>query len=647
MSLQSRLGSVQSDPAFGAGFAIPDRALAPPVEGDRALAMALLREGVISAHDMVRALSRVKSGGGRLVEALLAGNTLRQDPIYAAVARLTGIGLADLRHQPPDPRLIDRLGVGFCQAHHILPWRDSGGTTIIATASAESFAQHYARLITVFGPVAQVLAPQDRIEAAILTARGPQIARAAETYLPLKDSCRDFRRASPRVWTMLGCGLALALVALPLTLTVLLLWAAFTLALSTGMKLGALLATLRHKDAPDDTNVMIARLPVVSVMVGLYKEADIAARLVRRLGRLDYPRDKLDILLVVEEDDHLTRNALRQADLPAWMRVVVTPRGKVKTKPRALNFGLTQCRGSIIGVYDAEDMPEPDQIYKVVQRFYQRGPEVACLQGVLDFYNPTRNWLARCFTIEYASWFRVVLPGLQRMGLPLPLGGTTLFFRRDVLEKLGGWDAHNVTEDADLGMRLMRQGYRTELIATTTYEEANCVALPWVKQRSRWVKGYMMTYITHMRQPLLLWQQLGTKAFVGFQVLFLGTLTQTLLAPVLWSVVALHLGFGHPVTAWLGNSSLIALSVLFVVAEVLNHAVGIVGLVRSGQKIGWAWVPTLSLYFPLLALAGYKALWELLRAPFFWDKTTHGALSTQKDWCRPAIATHSTRTDMQ
>jgi len=629
MSIQSLQEFARRDLALP--VAVPGSARIPvariPVDGDHAMAMALLRDGVISAHDMVQALAQVNAGGGRLMTALLAGHP-RQDQLYAAIAGMSGLGLADLRRQPPDPRLIDRLGASFCAAHHILPWRDSGGTTVIATPQAEVFQQHYARLTATFGPVTHALAPQDRIDTALLDTRGPQLAHQAETFLPLKDSCREFQRAS-RGRLMLLSALGLAAVAvLPLTLAVLLIWAAFTLALTAVMKLGAVLS--RPRVETDDAKVVIARLPVVSIMVGLYKESDIAARLVRRLGRLDYPRDKLDVLLVVEEDDHLTRNALRHADLPAWMRIAVTPRGKVKTKPRALNFGLTQCRGSIVGVYDAEDMPEPDQIRKVVERFHHRGPEVACLQGILDFYNPTRNWLARCFTIEYASWFRVILPGLERMGLPLPLGGTTLFFRRDALEKLGGWDAHNVTEDADLGMRLVRQGYRTELLQTTTYEEANCVALPWVKQRSRWVKGYMMTYITHMRQPRLVWRQMGTRGFLGFQVLFLGSLTQTLLAPLMWSILALHLGLGHPVTVWLDHSTVTALSMLFVFAEFLNMATGMIGLHRSGHKMSWAWVPTLTLYFPLQALAGYKAFWELLHAPFYWDKTTHGALSTHK-----------------
>lgn len=603
--------------------AIPFAPKHPAPDGDRALAMALLRDGVVLPHHIIQALS----GGGRLADQLLARQDLAPDSLYAALHRLSGVGLADLRALPPDPRLIDRLGAGFCLSNHILPWRDSGGITIIATAHVETFQQHYAALITAFGPVAPALAPPDRIEQALLRARGPHLARAAETLLPTGESCRTYRKAGVATWVTLTLITAFALATFHTTLAALILWAALTLACTAAMKLGALLHTLRAAPPEPANPAIVARLPTVSIMVALYKESDIAARLVRRLGRLDYPRDLLDILLVVEEDDKQTRTALRRADLPPWMRVVVAPRGRVKTKPRALNFALTQCRGSIVGVYDAEDAPEPDQIRKVVTRFHQRGPQVACLQGVLDFYNPTRNWLARCFTIEYASWFRVVLPGLQRLGLPLPLGGTTLFFRRDVLEKLGGWDAHNVTEDADLGMRLVRHGYRTEVIATTTYEEANCVALPWVKQRSRWVKGYMMTYLTHMRDPVLLWRQLGPRAFVGFQILFLGSLSQALLSPLMWSMMSLQLGFGHPAASVLGHGAIMTIATLFVLSEGLNITLGIIGLRRSGQKMSWLWVPTLAFYFPMQALAAYKAFWELLRCPFYWDKTSHGTLS--------------------
>jgi cellulose synthase/poly-beta-1,6-N-acetylglucosamine synthase-like glycosyltransferase len=414
---------------------------------------------------------------------------------------------------------------------------------------------------------------------------------------------------------------AIGLLAAPVaTFGLVLAWSLLTMTLGSLLKLAALL-TRATPGAVPAAPVGEGALPVVSVMVALYREADIAARLVRRLERLDYPRDLLDIVLVVEETDRLTRNALAAAALPPWMRVVAVPDGPVRTKPRALNYALDLCRGSIIGVYDAEDAPEPAQIRKVVQHFRQAGPNVACLQGVLDFYNPQANPMARCFALEYAGWFRVVLPGLARLGMPVPLGGTTLFFRREVLERLGGWDAHNVTEDADLGMRLARRGYVTELVDTVTREEACCHPWPWVKQRSRWIKGYMMTLAVHMRHPRLLWQELGPVGFAGFQLLFVATLSQFLLAPVLW-------------LCWLVPTGLVPLPFppalfpvflgLCLAAEAVNLAVVWTGRRRAGLRQPVLWLLALYAYFPLATVAAYKALWELMHRPFFWDKTSHG-----------------------
>ena len=622
----SSLPLVQSIPVHLAGRgSVAGRRPQPDL--DRTLAMALLRDGGLPPHALIAALSRQQAQSGRLIDRILARNPGAETALYAALGRLHDLNLADFTRPIPDARLIDQLGPDFCLAHTVLPWQRNGGVTVIAIGYPEAIRSLRATLGASFGPVSFALAPPARINAALLQARGAQMAEGAETRVALSESCRAFRSPNATILRLVAAtGLMLLLAARPV-LALVTIWAVLTLILTMGLKLTAIIAALRRPLPEAASPAIIARLPTVSIMVALYRESDIAARLVRRLGRLDYPPNLLDIILIVEAGDHLTRSALARADLPATMRILVVPLGRVKTKPRALNFGLGQCRGSIVGVYDAEDAPEPDQIRKVVDRFHQRGSDVACLQGVLDFYNPHHNWLSRCFTVEYASLFRVFLPGLQRLGLPIPLGGTTLFFRRDVLERLGGWDAHNVTEDADLGMRLARHGYRTEVLATTTYEEANCRAVPWVKQRSRWIKGYMMTWLTHMRDPRLLWQQLGPRRFLGFQIVFLGSLSQSLLLPLLWSFWMLALGLGHPLSPYLNPGLIFAGICLFVSAEAINIATGMIGLRRSGQKLSLLWVPTLTLYFPLQALAAYKALWELLRCPFYWDKTSHGAFS--------------------
>ncbi|WP_449727757.1 glycosyltransferase [Gemmobacter serpentinus] len=595
------------------------------------LGISLLREGVIAPEDLMQALTLRARHGGRLADILLSRGLIGEARLLQQVSRHWGIELADLDRLPSDPRLIDVWGAKACLRDGLLPWRRLGDLTVIATPHPEAFARHRPALIQRFGRVAMALTTADRLEAEMLHQRGRQLDQAALTTVTEGESCRNWGGRAQLFWIRAGAALiiAWALIA-PVTLIwVLSLWALVTLAAATALKTAAILAMLRHpaKAAPlppDGADI----LPTVSVMVALYNEGDIAGRLVQRLSKLDYPRELLDILLVVEEVDQVTRAALRRADLPNWMRVVVVPDGVIRTKPRALNHALGQCRGTIIGVYDAEDAPEPDQIRKVAARFAVCDPRTACLQGMLDFYNPGTNWLSRCFTMEYASWFRIFLPGIARLGLAVPLGGTTLFFRRAALEDLGAWDAFNVTEDADLGMRLARHGYRTELIATTTFEEANCRVIPWVKQRSRWLKGYMMTYAVHMRQPRLLLRQLGWRQFLGFQALFLSSISQYMLTPVLWSFWIVPLGLSHPVVNALPEPMYQLIVGVFLLTEALMIAVTLVAMRLTPNRMGWGWALLLHFYFPLGALSSYKAAWELVHKPFWWDKTSHGHFDT-------------------
>lgn len=591
----------------------------------RSFGVSLLREGLLSSDGLVTALSLQKRHHGRLCDILLARQLISQTVLYEAQARHWKVRLIDPLLKPADPRLLDKFGAANCLREGLLPWRRVGQAVVIATAYPEDFSKHYKQLRNIFGPVIMALAPASKIEAAVMKTRSFELNHAAENRVNAAESCRDWGHEGLAVKVALGLTLfSLGLWVLPSFMALAFtFWATLTLALSTALRAGAVMAALRVSPPPPPGPI-IARLPTVSIMVALFKEGDIAPRLIRRLDRLDYPRSLLDIVLVVEEEDHLTRDALNAVDLPPWMRVVVVPDGHLKTKPRALNFGLDLCRGSIIGVYDAEDAPEPSQIRKVVERFCQRGPEVACLQGILDFYNPETNWLSRCFTMEYAAWFRIILPGLQKLGFAIPLGGTTLFFRRAALEELGGWDAHNVTEDADLGMRLARHGYRTEVLETVTEEEANCRAVPWVRQRSRWIKGYMMTWSVHMRDPMLLWQQLGARKFIGFQILFLCTLSQFLLAPVLWSFWLVPLGAPHPLASALPPAVMTGLIGLYLLTEVINITLNAMGLRKTKHRMSMLWVPTLHFYFPLGALAAYKAAWEMVTKPFYWDKTSHG-----------------------
>jgi cellulose synthase/poly-beta-1,6-N-acetylglucosamine synthase-like glycosyltransferase len=304
--------------------------------------------------------------------------------------------------------------------------------------------------------------------------------------------------------------------------------------------------------------------------------------------------------------------------------VLIAPDGHPRTKPRALSFALDFCDGDIIGVYDAEDRPAPDQIRKVVSGFQSSGPEVACLQARLGYYNAKDGWLTRCFAIEYAIWFDVLLRGMSLLRLPIPLGGTSVFFRRGPLADLGAWDAHNVTEDADLGMRLARAGYRCGLVDSLTEEEASCRPLGWIRQRSRWLKGFMQTWLTHMRRPRRLLSDLGVMGFLAFQVLFLGAAAAYLAQPLFWGALVFWAVEGRPLwdhllptsIAWPCFGAMLAGNLVMLTAAIR-------AVTKRNQKWLTPWIATLPLYWPLGALAAYKAVFELALAPTYWDKTKH------------------------
>ncbi len=601
----------------------------PPARDPRPLGQILLDDGAVTAENITRALVMRRNAATPLGQILLTHGWVDEDALTRALAKQWRICVIDLARNPPDPRLIDHFGVERCLAGGFVPWRRLGGVTYIATSRPDEFGDQ--PLPSDIGQVHMVFCPESSIRNAIVATRRTSLIRRAETRTPEAQSCRGGRRAMMGRITLALVALMIAgLITVPQeTLTVLTLWAVLTLIATMGLKLAAFINVLRPKgDIAPPVDAGEHELPVISVMIPLFGEADIADRLLKRLSRLSYPRELTDLLLVVEEGDKVTSETLAKVALPNWIRVIKVPDGPIKTKPRALNYAFNFCRGRIVGIWDAEDRPEPTQLHKVAQHFHTAPPDVACVQGILDYYNPRTNWLARCFTIEYAAWFRANLKGIARMGLVVPLGGTTLFFRRDILENLGCWDAWNVTEDADLGVRLARAGYRTEMIDTVTHEEANCRALPWIKQRSRWLKGYAMTWAVHMRNPALLLRQLGARRFIGFQIQFLGAISQYLLAPVMWSFWLLPFGLPHPLRAPLtemwGGAAITVLIAFFIASELLNVVVGLWAVRGTSHRHLMPWVPTLHFYFPLGCLAGWKAIYEVIAKPFFWDKTAHG-----------------------
>ncbi len=567
--------------------------------------------------------------GLRVEDVLYAQHGLSRRAMAEAQTDRNKSQLIDPLREPPDPRLVAQLGPATALRHGVLPWRRVGGCVVILTPTSDHFDRQHAELKSLFGPVRMAFTTEDHISRCTSTQFASHLIRRAENRVRDAESCRNWAApAALRFALALGVLLLTAAILAPVaTLTAVTALTVFIMLLSTGVKTAAAIVGRGPQlatDAPPLTPM--ERLPVITLLIPLYRENAIADHLLARLEAIDYPRELLDVCLVMEASDHTTRSAVGHARLLTWMRLITVPDGTIKTKPRALNYALDFAHGSIIGVYDAEDAPAPDQLHQVAQHFARADPSVVCLQGMLDYYNATSNWLTRCFTIEYAAWFRVILPGYARMGLVVPLGGTTLFFRRAALEKLGGWDAHNVTEDADLGIRLARHGYRTEFVNTVTEEEANGRFWPWVKQRSRWLKGYAITYGVHMRNPAKLWRDLGAWRFFGLQVLFAGTLAQFLLSPLLWTFWLIPFGVPHPIQAILPTAAIWTLAGAFVVTEIASLLIAWVALGRAGKRGLWPWAISMQLYFPLATIAAYKGLLELTWKPFYWDKTAHGIL---------------------
>jgi len=370
-------------------------------------------------------------------------------------------------------------------------------------------------------------------------------------------------------------------------------------------------------------------LPVYSILVPLYREAHMAPALIAALDRLDWPAARRDILIITEADDADTREAFRAAiaNRPG-MRILTVPAGMPRTKPRALMYALPEATGEFVVVYDAEDEPNSDQLQRAYHCFQTGGPRLGCLQAHLNIYNSQTSWITRQFTLEYTALFDAILPTVERLRLPIPLGGTSNHFRRSVLESSGGWDPYNVTEDADLGVRLARQGWRVSMLDSVTWEEAPSTGTAWFGQRARWLKGWMQTSLVHLRHPRKLWRELGPRAFFGFNVLMGGVILSALVHPLvyayaLWKVSAGDLSLwppqGWPAVVWWAGVANLAF------AYIVGIALAALATLRRHNARLASHAFLLPVYWMMISCAAYRALADLALRPYHWRKTTHTA----------------------
>ncbi|MEN3189060.1 MAG: glycosyltransferase family 2 protein, partial [Atribacterota bacterium] len=369
-----------------------------------------------------------------------------------------------------------------------------------------------------------------------------------------------------------------------------------------------------------------ATLPVYTILLPLHREPlSVIQQLLKSIRQLDYPQEKLDVIFLIEEDDPQTLHYCKLSKPPYNVRFLIIPRGLPKTKPRACNFGLLFARGEFLTIYDAEDIPEKDQLKKAVVAFRKFPSKLICFQAALNFYNPNQNLLTRLFTLEYSYWFDYLLPGLFTLNLPIPLGGTSNHFRTDILRELGGWDPFNVTEDADLGMRASYRGYRVGILNSTTFEEANSHLKNWIRQRSRWLKGYLQTFLVHNRNPWRIFRKSGLRGWVTLQLFIGGTPLGQAASVIMWSIFLTWLALFRTITLTFLPSSLIIIgSINLLFGNFLGIYLSMLAVFRRNLYTLLPFALLNPLYWILAGVAAWKGIWQLFSRPFFWEKTIHG-----------------------
>lgn len=552
------------------------------------------------------------------IDIARASGRISEQRILAVLAGRLSAEIARIAPPPQEPR------ASLLQRRHyssILP----DGRRVMVIAPDGAMAAHLFARPQLGGHSAICLVTRQAYLDAVLAAGASEIAEAAAFSVPADLSARSEGPAKRSMAAILALVMVAALFVAALAFApqeTLLLLPIFTL--GAAVVITALVASLgAEREPPALTR---SDLPRYSVLVPLYREANMLPRLVQRLSALDYPRERLEVLLLVEADDAETQRAIAAAALPAFMAMLIVPPGTPRTKPRALNVGLMAASGELIVVFDAEDAPEPDQLRRAAAIFARAPDKVACVQARLAIENMRDNWLTRRFAVEYAALFDCGKSGMARLGWPVPLGGTSNHFRAEILRRVGAWDAWNVTEDADLGLRLARSGYLVRDLPSTTWEEAPNRLGAWMNQRTRWMKGWMQTILVHARSPLALMAELGTPQALVMSGLALSVVLGALLLPffsagLAWRIVNGGAPFSGPLLIAIADAAILEAIILATATEIIPAALA---LHRRGALRALPWVLLAPISCLMVSIAAWRGLFDLVRQPHFWHKTRHG-----------------------
>lgn len=596
----------------------------------------LLSRGLLTPAQLDTALAQQQRTGERLGRVLLTLGLVRRLDLGRALAERWGHPFLTVDPETVDPASAHRFPLEATLRLRAVPLHDDGKRVLVVTAEAPG--PELLDTLSVVYPGREIdlrVTTDWDLDRAIARAHRRQMVDASIYGLYFRDQAESaftvFTLPQYLVFGALALGLIAALWAAPLP-TLLLLNIPITLfflavvVFRTWVGVAGAGAENAISFTEAEVRAIDPRsLPTYTILVPAYKERRVIGKLLESLAALDYPGDKLDIILLFEENDPDTLAAAKAAAPSANVRFLIVPSGEPQTKPKACNVGLLYAQGEFLVIYDAEDRPEPDQLRKAVLAF-RHGPErLACVQAALNYYNWNENFLTRMFTLEYSFWFDYLLPGLDRLRMPIPLGGTSNHFRTAVLRDLGGWDPFNVTEDADLGIRAAMHGHRVGIINSTTYEEANKHVGNWIRQRSRWIKGYMQTALVFSRDPLGLVRRAGVRQTLGFLLLIAGTPLIFLVQPIAFGLTLTWLVTRTQVLEPLFPSWLLYLSLFnLLIGNALAIYVNMFAVFKRRLHVLVLFALLNPLYWLLHSVASYKALGQLFTRPYYWEKTAHG-----------------------
>jgi cellulose synthase/poly-beta-1,6-N-acetylglucosamine synthase-like glycosyltransferase len=594
----------------------------------------LIQRGLITEDELRIALERQEQTGSRLGEILYYEMRLGEEDLAAALADQLRVPLVDLDGVDPDPTALDVIPEALQREGRCVPLAiDDTALYIAITDPLDDETYEAIRELTDLR-IRTYMVTRSDLEALLREIHLEEHVRAARTELLTRfpeDCANRVLSTGQRIFFIAFLvAVLIGFVLAPLLTAIILVIICVTIYTFASLyKFKLFYDSFGRRREFDFTPEEVAavddrELPRYTILVPLFREAAVVPRLTENLTRLDYPKSKLEIMLLCEEEDDETIEAILDSNLPPYFRILIVPDSQPKTKPKACNYGIQQATGKFVVIYDAEDQPDPDQLKKVLLAWERSEDNVVCVQSKLNYFNTEQNLLTRFFATEYALWFDLLLPGLDASGAPIPLGGTSNHFNREALVELGAWDPFNVTEDADLGLRLHKAGYRTVMLNSTTLEEANSQLGNWINQRSRWVKGYFQTYLVHMRHPFRLMREIGFGAFWSFQFIIGGTII-FVLNPIFWLLTTLWLftQAGLIEEMFPGFIFYVASLQLFVGNFVFMY-LAVAGSMQRGLFHLVRYALFSPIYWGLMSLGAWKGFYQLFTKPFYWEKTEHG-----------------------